>query len=354
MSGFFDTSGLDATADFGSSNNVAKDAARHGIADSSGIFDRLFGGSKSGKITSASLPDITPAGPPQPAISSGQSLVQRIVKASAPKPQPSANFDVPADARRPVQPWQGEGDTSGPPMPPPAPQAAPGARPGLAPGFPFSPAQMASPQGPMGMHNMPPPSSPAGPDFLERLAQNVASLFGPQASAASAAPRFPGPPNPNDLPPLPRPGVPTPPYPMRLMDTFQNEVNPFTRQQNMLGLGARPGYFAQGGPIGMARGGFPDLMLGLPERSFDRGGRYVEPDGQGDGRSDHVPAVLSPGEFVMDAETVALLGNGDNASGARRLEEMRKEIRKDKGRSLAKGKFSADAKKPKQYLKGKK
>lgn len=351
MGGFFDTSGLDATADFGSTNNVAKDAARHGIADSSGIFDRLFGGSKSGKITSAPLPDITPPGPPQPAISSGPSLVQRIVKASAPpppQPQPSANFDVPPDQRRAAQPWQGEGDT----MAPPAPQGAPGGRPGLAPGYPFSPAQLASPQGPMGMDNMPPPAPTAGPDFLERLAANVASLFTPKDAQAAGGPRFPAPPNPDDLPPLPRPGVPTPPYPMRLMDTFQNEVNPFTRQQNMLGLGARPGYFAQGGPIGFARGGMPELMLGLPQRTpFADGGagRHVPDDGRGDGRSDHVPAVLSPGEFVEDSETVSLLGNGSNAAGAKGYEAIRQAIRKEKGRELAKGKFSPDAKSPEHY-----
>jgi hypothetical protein len=79
-------------------------------------------------------------------------------------------------------------------------------------------------------------------------------------------------------------------------------------------------------------------------------GDYVAPDGMGDGRSDHVPAKLSPGEFVMDAETVSMLGNGDNDAGARRLDEMRKNLRKSKGQALAKGKFSPDAKSPESYL----
>lgn len=135
----------------------------------------------------------------------------------------------------------------------------------------------------------------------------------------------------------------------------------------------------QGGEqLGMARGGYPFDYLstrpGLPLRGYAMGGYamggqsmgplpgpmvspymyargdYVEPDGRGDGRSDHVPAVLSPGEFVMDAETVALAGNGDNNAGARRLEQMRQNLRRDKGRALAKGKFSPDAKPLESYL----
>jgi hypothetical protein len=70
-----------------------------------------------------------------------------------------------------------------------------------------------------------------------------------------------------------------------------------------------------------------------------------------DGRSDHIPAMLSDGEYVIDAETVALLGNGSNEAGANRLEQMRQEIRKQKGKALSKGKFSSDAKSPLAYLK---
>ena len=105
-----------------------------------------------------------------------------------------------------------------------------------------------------------------------------------------------------------------------------------------------------------AVGGFPldylSGMPGLPVRTpYARGGNdYVKSDGRGDGRSDHVPAVLSPGEFVMDAETVALAGNGDNEAGARRLEGMRQNLRKQKGRALAQGKFSPDTKPLESYM----
>ena len=69
-----------------------------------------------------------------------------------------------------------------------------------------------------------------------------------------------------------------------------------------------------------------------------------------DGRSDDIPAVLSDGEYVMDAETVALLGNGSTDAGARQLDRMRESLRKQKGGALAKGKFSPNAKSPLAYL----
>ncbi|NDB70667.1 MAG: hypothetical protein EB015_22200, partial [Methylocystaceae bacterium] len=74
--------------------------------------------------------------------------------------------------------------------------------------------------------------------------------------------------------------------------------------------------------------------------------------GSGSGRDDTINARLSDGEYVMDAETVALLGDGSTDAGAKRLDKMREEIRKQKGKNLAKGKISPDAKSPLAYLKG--
>lgn len=74
--------------------------------------------------------------------------------------------------------------------------------------------------------------------------------------------------------------------------------------------------------------------------------------GGGSGRDDTVNARLSDGEYVMDAETVAMLGDGSTDEGARRLDSMRAQLRKHKGRTLAKGKFSPNAKSPLAYLKG--
>jgi len=78
--------------------------------------------------------------------------------------------------------------------------------------------------------------------------------------------------------------------------------------------------------------------------------RYVQ--GGGTGRSDSIDAKLSDGEYVIDAETVALLGDGSSKAGAQRLDQFRANIRKQKGKALSQGKFSPDARSPEQYLMG--
>lgn len=93
---------------------------------------------------------------------------------------------------------------------------------------------------------------------------------------------------------------------------------------------------------GYAEGG--EVAHGEPRTGYAVGG-------PGDGRDDKIPAVLSDGEYVMDAETVAMLGNGSNKAGAKALDAFRVNIRKHKGQKLAKGDFSANAKKPEQYMK---
>ncbi len=86
---------------------------------------------------------------------------------------------------------------------------------------------------------------------------------------------------------------------------------------------------------------------------FAKGGRSeFAVSGAGTGRSDDIPAVLSDGEYVIDAETVALLGDGSNKAGAKKLDELRVKVRKHKGQKLAKGRFSANAKRPEAYLSG--
>ena len=74
--------------------------------------------------------------------------------------------------------------------------------------------------------------------------------------------------------------------------------------------------------------------------------------GAGTGRSDEIDAKLSDGEYVIDAETVAMLGDGSSKAGAQRLDQMREAVRSHKGKALAEGKFSPDAKSPLLYLKG--
>lgn len=90
------------------------------------------------------------------------------------------------------------------------------------------------------------------------------------------------------------------------------------------------------------------------------GGTVVSPDllkhlegYRGGGQSDDVPAMLSAGEYVFDADTVAALGDGSNEAGARKLDAMREEIRKQK-RSAPVADIPPKARAPLSYLKKKK
>lgn len=325
MPGFFrDTSGLDNNDNGLSTNNAAQDFERSG-ATASSLFDRLFGGRGSGRITSQPLPP--PGGTPQPSISSAPSLVARVLQASAPPPPPAppqapqeqaynpAGMQAPPNMmRQPAQPQQ--------PFHPSMLRTQPQNQPQPFPQGPFTRGipQFGSP----GPGPGPAPAQPrAGGDAMQTILDLVASLTGTGQPGGPSG--FAGA---GGLPRPPRPGG------------------------GMLDMGGLPtqGFFRGGSPVHFARGGYPQLMGGLPERQY-AGGSYVKPDGQGDGRSDHIKAVLSPGEFVQDAETVSLLGNGDNDAGARGFEAIRKEIRKHKGKSLAKGKFSPNAQSPAKLAK---
>lgn len=101
--------------------------------------------------------------------------------------------------------------------------------------------------------------------------------------------------------------------------------------------------------------GISYMQPSLTEVPKARGGALsMLAQGGGDGRADTIHAKLSDGEYVMDAETVALLGNGSTKAGAAALDRMREEIRKQKGKALAKGKFSPNAMSPLAYMKGRK
>ena len=103
---------------------------------------------------------------------------------------------------------------------------------------------------------------------------------------------------------------------------------------------ARQGAYNQPAPVVQkARGGALSAIA-----------RFAQ--GAGSGRADTIDAKLSDGEYVIDAETVAMLGDGSNKEGANRLDAMRGSIRSHKGKALARGKFSPNAKSPLAYLKG--
>jgi hypothetical protein len=100
-----------------------------------------------------------------------------------------------------------------------------------------------------------------------------------------------------------------------------------------------------GEDVPMATGGLTGYAKGGSKSS-----RYV--DGPGSGREDKIPALLSDGEYVIDAETLALLGDGSTKEGARRMDQFRANIRKHKGRALSRGRISPNAKSPSKYMGG--
>lgn len=91
-------------------------------------------------------------------------------------------------------------------------------------------------------------------------------------------------------------------------------------------------------------------LIGHNPQFFSEGGmgnRYVR--GDGDGTSDSVPAMLASGEFVIPADVVSNLGNGDNDAGAHVLDEFMKAIRKHK-RAADPSELPEDSKGPLSYL----
>jgi hypothetical protein len=119
-------------------------------------------------------------------------------------------------------------------------------------------------------------------------------------------------------------------------------VSQETKDRLAKNLGSTP--LAHGGlaraamPYMLARGGRLDFRHGAPVR------------GEGTGQSDDIPALLSDGEYVIDADTVAALGDGSNKAGAETLDKFREQIRKHK-RSAPHDKIPPKAKSPLAYLK---
>lgn len=80
-----------------------------------------------------------------------------------------------------------------------------------------------------------------------------------------------------------------------------------------------------------------------------KGSHYVQ--GAGGGQDDLISAKLADGEYVLDAEIVAALGDGSNRRGAEILDKWRENIRKHKRSSSIKG-IPPKAKSPLAYMKG--
>ena len=107
-----------------------------------------------------------------------------------------------------------------------------------------------------------------------------------------------------------------------------------------------PGY-ANGGPV------WSKAQYMVPvTSSYARGGRprmNGPINGDGHGQEDLIPAQLSDGEYVFDADSVAALGNGSTKAGAAILDKMREEIRRD-NRSAPVTDIPPASKSPLEYL----
>jgi hypothetical protein len=107
----------------------------------------------------------------------------------------------------------------------------------------------------------------------------------------------------------------------------------------------------QAGPQGLKSGGLPawsNVPMTAGRLNF-RDGAPVH--GAGDGQSDDIPAMLADGEYVIDAETVAQIGNGSTKAGAAALDKFRENIRAHK-RSAPIHKIPPKTKALTSYLRG--
>jgi hypothetical protein len=99
---------------------------------------------------------------------------------------------------------------------------------------------------------------------------------------------------------------------------------------------------------------FAGGLATLPRRNFSEGGYFL--GGITDGMADNVPARidgqqearLSDGEFVVPADVVSHLGNGNSNAGAQQLYAMMDKVRQDRTGRKAQGKQIN----PKRYMPG--
>jgi hypothetical protein len=207
----------------------------------------------------------------------------------------------------------------------------------------------------------PAPASPQG-SWIDRNSGLVGAGLGALALAGAATPSSPR----NDQ--INNRGGMSPGFnnPLAPVSFDRTQINP---RLNWYRIGRDPGpimFFddPRGQYTPMARGGSVNplkrttrptttsgrrrhsIMNSVAQLSPSKGGQpYIR--GSEGGQDDTRLIVASPGEYVMDATTVADLGDGNSEAGARKLDRMRNNIARHKGR---KKRVPDAAKRPEAYL----
>jgi hypothetical protein len=115
--------------------------------------------------------------------------------------------------------------------------------------------------------------------------------------------------------------------------------------------GQRPTNLARGGQVQAGRdgrynaGGIVGLSMGgtVMDEVYGNGGRYLNgmTDGMADQRpatiDNNAPAALSDGEFVIPADVVSHMGNGNSNAGADALSKMLEDVRQERTGSTQQG-----------------
>lgn len=187
---------------------------------------------------------------------------------------------------------------------------------------------------------------------LSSMATPVSSYytFGQPADIlANLGMRAQPPMNPPEM--MPQIGQQQPPQQAQQQGLPQQQPPQMTQQtpQGMPQQGMMPQQQGMAPP--MRRGGLPhtsDVPMTEGRMDFRRGSAV---HGEGDGQSDDIPAMLADGEYVIDAETVAQIGNGSTKAGAQALDKFREGIRAHK-RSAPINKIPPKTKALTSYLKG--
>lgn len=187
---------------------------------------------------------------------------------------------------------------------------------------------------------------------LSSMATPVASYytFGQPADIlANLGMRQQPPMNPPEM--MPQIGQQQPPQ-MAQQQGLPQQMPPQMAQQTPQGMpqqGIMPQQQGMAPP--MRKGGLPHVSnVPMTQGRMDfRKGSAVH--GDGDGQSDDIPAMLADGEYVIDSETVAQIGNGSTKAGAQALDKFRENIRAHK-RSAPINKIPPKTKALTSYLKG--